>query len=270
MKFVRIATLLLACAAALLLYGCAGNPGAAVGANGARAEIMTESDEPDNRKRARIRLELAANYFQQGQTNVALDELKQALIADPTFADAHNLRGLVYMRLNDNALAEESFRRAMTLNPRDGDVLHNYGWLLCQQNRYSESTAMFARAIALPSYGAQPKTLMTQGLCQIRAGQMAEGERSLIQSYELDAGNPVTGYNLADVLFKRGNLTQAQFYIRRLNNSNLANAETLWLGIKVERGLGDREAMAQLANQLKKRFAQSREASAYDRGAFND
>ncbi len=270
MKLVRDATLLLACAAALLLAGCAGNSGAAGGASAARAEIMTESDEPDNRKRARIRLELAANYFQQGQTNVALDELKQALIADPTYADAHNLRGLVYMRLNDNALAEDSFRRAMTLNPRDGDVLHNYGWLLCQQSRYSESSAMFARAIALPSYGAQPKTLMTQGLCQIRAGQMAEGERSLLQSYELDAGNPVTGYNLANVLFKRGNLTQAQFYIRRLNNSNLANAETLWLGIKVERGLGNREAMAQLADQLKKRFAQSREAAAYDRGAFND
>ena len=266
MKHVRNATLLLASAAALLMAGCAANPGT----GGPRAEIMTESDEPDNRKRARIRLELAANYFQQGQTNVALDELKQALTADPTFADAHNLRGVVYMRLNDNALAEDSFRRAMTLNPRDGDVLHNYGWLLCQQNRFGESTAMFARAIALPSYSAQPKTLMTQGLCQIRAGQIAEGERSLLQSYELDAGNPVTGYNLADVLFKRGNLAQAQFYLRRLNNSNLANAETLWLGIKVERGLGNREAMSQLGDQLRKRFAQSREAAAYDRGAFND
>ena len=266
MKLVRNATLLLASAAALLMAGCAANPGT----GGARAEIMTESDEPDNRKRARIRLELAANYFQQGQTNVALDELKQALTADPTFADAHNLRGVVYMRLNDNALAEDSFRRAMTLNPRDGDVLHNYGWLLCQQNRYSESTAMFARAIALPSYSAQPKTLMTQGLCQIRAGQIAEGERSLLQSYELDAGNPVTGYNLADVLFKRGNLAQAQFYLRRLNNSNLANAETLWLGIRVERGLGNREAMSQLGDQLRKRFTQSREAAAYERGAFND
>ena len=266
MKLVRKATLLLASAAALLVAGCAANPGT----TGARAEIMTESDEPDNRKRARIRLELAANYFQQGQTNVALDELKQALVADPTFADAHNLRGVVYMRLNDNVLAEDSFRRAMTLNPRDGDVLHNYGWLLCQQNRYGESTAMFARAIALPSYSAQPKTLMTLGLCQIRAGQITEGERSLLQSYELDAGNPVTGYNLADVLFKRGNLAQAQFYLRRLNNSNLANAETLWLGIKVERGLSNREAMSQLGDQLRKRFAQSREAAAYDRGSFND
>jgi type IV pilus assembly protein PilF len=270
MKSVRNVLLMSVCWAAVLLAGCAGKPGSAPGAASGRGEIMTESDEPDVRKRARIRLELAANYFQQGQTNVALDELKQALVTDPTYADAYNLRGLVYMRMNDNALAEDSFRRAMALNPRDGDVLHNYGWLLCQQNRYSESIALFARAIAMPQYGGQAKTLMTQGLCQVRAGQKAEGERSLLQSYELDAGNPVTGYNLANLLFQRGDLVRAQFYIRRLNNSNLANAETLWLGVKVERSLGNREAMLQLADQLKKRFGQSREAAAYERGAFND
>jgi type IV pilus assembly protein PilF len=42
------------------------------------------------------------------------------------------------------------------------------------------------------------------------------------------------------------------------------------LGIKVERKLTNREAMAQLAGQLKKRFSQSPEASAFDRGAFNE
>ena len=64
---------------------------------------------------------------------IALDELKRALATDPTYAEAYNLRGLVYMRLDDPELAEDSFRRAMALKPRDGDILHNYGWLLCQQ-----------------------------------------------------------------------------------------------------------------------------------------
>ncbi len=269
MKLVRKLMGLSACLALVLLAGCAGNSGAPA-ASGGRGEIITESDEPDNRKRARIRLELATNYFQQGQTNVALDELKQALVADPTFADAFNLRGLVYMRLNDNALAEESFRRAMALNPRDGDVLHNYAWLLCLQARYNESSALFERAIAAPSYGGQAKSLTMQGICQVRAGRNAEGERSLTQAFELDAGNPVTSYHLANALFLRGDLPRSQFYIRRLNNSDLANAETLWLGIKVERSLGNREAMMQLVGQLKKRFGQSSEAAAYDRGAFNE
>ena len=67
-----------------------------------------------------------------------------------------------------------------------------------------------------------------------------------------------------------GDWTLAQFYIRRINNSDLANAQTLWLGIKTERKLNNREAVLQLADQLRKRFAQSTEAAAYEKGSFNE
>lgn len=258
----------LALAAVVGLSGCATNE--PVGMHGNQPDIVTDSDEPEARKRARIRLELAIGYFEQGQTTVALDEIKQALVVDPAYAEAYNLRGLIYMRLNDLRLAEESFRRAMALNPRDANVTHNYGWLLCQQARYPESFQAFAQAIANPTYGGRAKTWMAQGLCQTRAGQRAEAEYSLGKSYELDAANPVTGYNLAMLLFQRGELVRAQFYIRRLNNGEMANAESLWLGIKVEQRLNNREAVEQLATQLKKRYPQSREVGAYERGAFNE
>jgi type IV pilus assembly protein PilF len=111
---------------------------------------------------------------------------------------------------------------------------------------------------------------MAQGVCQISAGQPSEAEQSLRRSYELDAGNPVTAYNLASLLYRCGDLTRAQFYIRRVNNSELANAQTLWLGIKTERRLNNREAVLQLAQQLKNRFSQSPEAAAYEKGSFNE
>ncbi len=253
----------------VLLTGCANRPGVS-GSAGGKADMVTESDEPDNRRRARLRLELASGYFEQGQTNVALDELKQALVADPSFADAYNLRGLVYMRLNDIPLAEDSFRRALVLDPRNADVAHNFGWLLCQQSRYAESFQLFGQAIGNPGYSGQAKSLMAQGICQARAGQQSEAEQSLTRAYQIDAGNPVIGYNLANLLVARGELTRAQFYIRRLNNSEFANAETLWLGIKIEQRLNNRDALTQLGEQLKKRYGQSREAAAYEKGAFNE
>lgn len=248
------------------IAGCASSPGATP----TSPDMLTESDEPDGRKRARIRMELAVGYFEQGQTSVALDEVKQVIALDPSFPDAYNLRGLIYMRLNDMRQAEESFRRAVALNPNDANVQHNYGWMLCQQARYDEAQRAFDVAMANPLYAGRAKTLMGQGLCQAKAGRMAEAERSLARSYELDAGNPVTGYNLATLLYRRGDYVRAQFYIRRLNNSELANAETLWLGIRVERHLNDNVAMQQLGEQLRKRYPQSREATAYERRAFND
>ena len=261
---------MLFCAAAgVVLAGCATKTGAPAGpAPG--PEIVTDSDETQGRKRARIRLELAIGYFEQGQPTIALDEIKQSLAADPSYAEAYNLRGLVYMRLDDAGQAEDSFRRAIALTPRDPNTLHNYGWLLCQQKRYGDAMAQFSAALAIPSYREPGKTLMTQGVCQIQAGQRAEAERTLIQAYELDAGNPVVGYNLASLLAQRDDYARAQFFIRRVNNSPSANAESLWLGIKIERRLGNREALAQLASQLQRRYPQSREALAYERGNFND
>ncbi len=262
--------LMMVCWGAVLLAGCAGNTGGVRSAADGNTDMVTESDEPATRRRARLRLELASGYFEQGQTNVALDELKQALVIDPTFADAYNLRGLVYMRLNDAPLAEDSFRRALAINARDADVAHNYGWFLCQQSRFRESSQMFAQAIANPTYAGQARSLMAQGVCQVRAGQRAEAEESFTRSYQIDAGNPLTGYNLASLLYDRGELVRAQFYIRRLNNSALANAETLWLGIKIEQRLNNRDVVSQLGDQLKRRYAQSREAAWYERGAFNE
>ncbi|RZJ19962.1 MAG: type IV pilus biogenesis/stability protein PilW [Haliea sp.] len=249
------------------LAGCANKPEAA-GAPG--TDIMTASDEPEARRRARIRMELAVGYFEQGQTNIALDELKQVIASDPTFPEAYNLRGLIYMRLNDMRQAEDSFRRAVALDPRDANTKHNFGWLLCQQARYEESLGQFAQALANPLYVGRAKTLMAQGVCQVRAGRLAEAEQSLARSYELDAANPVTGFNLANLLYQRGDHTRAQFYIRRLNNSEQANAETLWLGIKVEQRLNDQVAMNQLGDQLRRRFPNARETAAYARGAFNE
>ncbi len=252
------------------LGGCASGSTASINASSNKADFITASDETDARKLARIRLELAVGYFEQGKTTTALDELKQSIIADPSLFEAYNLRGLIYMRLNDAGLAEESFRRALVINPRASTVQHNYGWLLCQQSRVPEAVQMFATALADPNYGDRAKTWMTQGLCQMKIGKNADAEVSLGHSYELDAGNPITGYNLALLLFNRSEFVRAQFYVRRINNSELANAESLWLGIKVESRMNNREAMLQLASQLKKRFPQSKELGLYEKGAFNE
>lgn len=259
-----------ALAALLGLAGCAAPTAPWAESTAAGAEPVTESDETPQRKRARIRLELAISYFEEGRTPIALDEIKQVLAHEPRYAPAYNLRGLVYLRLNDQRQAEDSFRRALALDPRDGDTLHNFGWMACEQGRLDEADRAFGQALASPLYPGRARTLLAQGVCQARSGRLPEAERNLSRSYELDASNPLTGYNLAQLLYRRGELPRARFYLQRLNNGEQANAESLWLGVQIERRLGDQLAMRQLGDQLKKRFPQSREATAYDRGIFDE
>lgn len=250
------------------LVGCA-TPTGGVDASVSGA-IQTPSDESEERRRATTRLVLASSYFENGQYTVALDEVKKVLQIDPGFGDAYNLNGMVYMALGEIQVAESNFQRAINLNPRDANALHNLGWLQCEQRRYGEAVQSFQRALAVPGYPERARTLLTQGICEARSGDRQAAEASLMRSYELDAGNPITGYNLSQLLYLRGDYQRAQFYIRRLNNSEQANAESLWLGIKVERRMNNSQAMQQLASQLQRRFPQSRELQSYERGSFDD
>lgn len=252
--------------AALSLQGCAHQPAAAdFGASAPDAGAGTAA-----RKRAHIHLELAASYLQSGRTKVALDEARQALTDDPTYADAYHLRGLVYMAMKDWANAQASLDRARELKPNDPDVLHNLGWLRCEQKDYEAADRLFKQALATPGYAERVKTQAAEGVCYERAGHLKLAHDTLLQAYEFDARNPVVGYHLASVIFAQGDAKRAQFYIRRVNNGEFSDAASLWLGIKIERVLKDTQAMGELAEQLNRRYPSSKEALALGRGAFDE
>lgn len=257
--------------ALLVLAGCAGNRAPQAGQTVASAgEPFTESDEPEARRRARIRTELASAYLGEGKVEFALDEIKQAQAADPGYSPAYTVRGVIHLQMQDRPGAMANFQRAIQLNPRDADALHNLGFLHCDAGEFAQAQPLFERALQVPGYARIGNTWLAQGICQARAGQLEAAERSLVRAYEFDVGNPITVYNLASVLLKRGDAQRAQFHARRLNNSELANAESLWLGIRIERRLGNTEAVRQLGDQLRRRFPDSTELAAYNRGAFDD
>ena len=225
----------------------------------------------DANRRAQIRLELAANYYQAGRLDVAMEEVGQALTAKPDYADAYGLLGLILMQNQDWGQADVAMRKAIDLNPRDGNQIHNYGWMLCQQKNFDSAQQWLDKALAAPGYREQAKTLLAKGMCYQQAGQLDRAQESMFRAYEMDMGNTAAGYNLANVLWLQGDLKKAQFYIRRLNNnSNQTSAESLWLGIKIDRALHDDIGVRQQANQLRDRFPQSRQWLAYERGAFNE
>jgi type IV pilus assembly protein PilF len=233
-------------------------------------ETRNPTDPAEIERRARLRLELAGLYFGRGQTATALEELRAALAIKPDMWEAHSLRGLILASMGDTRGAEDSFQRALQLNPASGDAMHNYGWFLCQQRRFDEADAQFRNALAQPGYAEPNRSMLAQGVCQARAGRWADAERTLSRSYELDPTNPVTAFNLAEVLLQRGELERARFYARRINTvPELVTAQSLWLAIRIERRLGNQQQMLDYGRQLRDRFPQSTEALQYERGRFD-
>jgi len=236
-----------------------------------RGDIATSVDETDLEKRERIRLELASAYFAQGQLPTALDEVKRALQANPSSVQAYNLRGLIYASMNEPGLAEDSMRRALQISAEDGDTLQNYGWILCSQRRYPEAMVQFDAALALPQWRDMAKTLMAKGVCQARAGDLEEAEKTLTRSQQVDVSNLTAALNLAEVLYRRGDLDKAQFYIRRVNAvTEQQTAGSIWLALRIERKRGNTGGVDELGRRLRTRFPGSPPAMAYEQGQFDE
>jgi type IV pilus assembly protein PilF len=251
--------------AALMLAGCAAGP-----TSSGQEELQTSSDQTDGQKRAGIRLQLAVGYFEQRQYPVALDEIKQALQADPNFAEAYSMRGLIYMEMGETKLAEDNMQHAIRLAPNNPDFNNNFGWFLCQNGRQSQSIGYFEAALKSRAYQSPAKALNNAGVCSLKAKDKVAAERYFSRAFQFDPSNPATNLNLARIYFDQHDDERARFYVRRVIKAEVMTAEALWLAIRIEHRLGDQAAETSLATQLRRRHGGSAEYASYQRGAFNE
>lgn len=239
--------------ALLLICGCATGPQSGVDATG--KTLDTESGQ-----RARAFTDLANAYYERGQYKVALDELRKAITADNRYGPAFNVYGLIYMELAEDKLAEDNFRRAIELDRSDSEARNNLGWFLCTRGRYDEGLEQFALALRNPLYAHPEQAMANAGLCAERKGDLALAEANLQKSLKLQPNNASTIVKLAGLRFRQGQLLEAQRLLARHAELAPATAESLWLGVRLERKLGDRAQEAAYGQQLRKHFPDSEEA----------
>ncbi len=224
--------------------------------------------DSDLQTRARLHSELAAGYYEIGNYGVALQEATEALRSESNYVPAFNVLGLVYMELRDDKAAEANFQRALQISPLDSDSNNNYGWYLCRRKREQESIKFFLTALRNPLYATPEKSWVNAGTCARQAGDLAAAEDYFQKALKVHANQPQALHQLADMAYKRGNYSEAKSYLTRLQRDVVPNAEMLWLALRVERKLGDRNAEASFGFQLRKNFPDSREARALIAGQY--
>lgn len=260
MKFTRFAILVVLLASA----GCAVQPAATE----VKPQADTTGSETDERARARIHTELAAGYYELRNMSVALEEVNIALRADSGYGPAHNVAGLVYAALKEDRRAEQHFAQALRIDPLDSDAHNNYGWYLCQSGREQESIKYFLAALRNPLYQNADRSYVNAGLCSRRRGDLAGAEEYFLSALKVRPNQPQALYHLAEVAYARGNYPAARTYLMRFTQVAAASPEVLWLGVRVERRLGDHNAEESYALQLRNRFPESKEARALFAGQY--
>lgn len=266
-------TAALAFASTLLLAGCASDGTGSNASTTRDGELRTASDQTAREKRAQIRMQLAVGYYQEGKYEIALDEIKQALAADPDYADAYGVRALTYTAMGHLPLADENYQHALRLKPNNPDLANNYGTFLCQSlDRPDAALKYFDAALKNPAYQTPVNAMVNAGACSLKNKKLDAAERYLLDALRLNPGLPAVNSGLARVYYERRDLARAGFFIQRLLESaspDVLPADALWLALRVQRAQGDRSNEAQLAAQLRRRFPGSPEYAAFERGAFD-
>lgn len=208
----------------------------------------------DNRRRAEIRAALAGEYFQRGNMQVALEEAETASREDPSYAPAHNIRGLVLMELGEQARARSAFEEAQRLAPKDPEVMNNFGWFLCRAGDYARAMDLFATAQSMPLYATPEKPLLNAGLCARRQGRTDDAEVSLRRALAIRADLPSALLTLAEIAFEGRRFVEADELFIRYSRLAEPPLPALALGVRIARAAEDKAMADSLAAQMRRRF----------------
>jgi type IV pilus assembly protein PilF len=222
----------------------------------------------DATDRARIHTELGTAYYGNNQMSVALEELKEALAADPKYVPAHYQMGLVYMSLNEDELAQKSFERALKLDPADSNANNNYGLFLCQRKKDKGAFRYFETALKNPLYTTPENAYANGGMCALLHGDDVKAEEWLRKALALQPNQPQALYYLAELMFRKGDYRNSRVLLTRHMRLVQASAEALWLGARIEGHLGDKTALASYGTQLNNRYPNAAQTKAFNEGKY--
>jgi type IV pilus assembly protein PilF len=178
------------------------------------------------------------------------------------------MAGVIYASLKEDRLAEQNFQQALRINGQDSDANHNYGWFLCQRKREQEGIRHYMAAVRNPLYQTPERSYVNAGTCARSAGDIAAAEEHMLNALRARPGYAPALYHLADIAYARGNYPAARGYLGNLTRVAAPTPEILWLGVRVERKLGDRNSEESYALQLRNNFPNSNEARALLAGQY--
>ncbi len=217
-------------------------------------------------ERSEVHTQLAWNYLQRGQYDIAQEELDKALKIDGASSRAHHIYGLLYNTLGKAGDAEQHFSRAVRLNADNLDAQEDYAGFLCKTGKTDAGVKRYQKVIGNPRNKQVPMTRTRVGLCLLGSGKIDEAETFFRDA--LDA-NPAIGIALsamARISYETGRYLSGRAYVQRYFDIGPDDPQVLYYAASIERKLGDEASARQYASELQRLFPESREAHELEGG----
>jgi type IV pilus assembly protein PilF len=217
---------------------------------------------PDNERAAEINLQIGTDYLRKNNLNQAKEKIDKAIEQNPRNSQAQITAGMLYERLGQSDKAESHFSKGLALDPKNPEVLNNYGAFLCQRGKYERGSKLMIDAATNPLYRTPEVAYLNAANCARQGGDIKAAEANLRSALKVRPKFGEALYQMADLQYKQTDYLSARGFLERYIEVGRTNAASLWLGVRIERGLGNVAAAKNYGERLKleyPRAAQTKE-----------
>ena len=203
---------------------------------------------------------VGVEYIRQGNYDKALDRLIRANDADPRYIPVYNALGVTFQNLGEPRNAEENFKKALKLDGENPDTLNNFGQFLCKIDRPAEADKYFMKAASDPLYQTPEIPFTNAGTCALMNDQQDKAAEYFNKALSLNPRIPAALLQMSEISFDMANYPAARDYLKRYLEIARHTSRSLWLGIRIEHELGDKDAVSSYALLLRNDFPKTEEA----------
>lgn len=217
---------------------------------------------PEPERAAAINLEIGLDYLRKGNLAQAKEKIDRSLEQNPRNSNAHITAGMLYERLGQSEKAESHFARGVALDPENPEIKNTYGAYLCQRGKYERGEKLALEAAGNPLYRTPEIAYLNAANCARNGGDLKRTEQNLRKALSVRPKFGEALYQMADLSYNKSDFLSARGFLERYLAVGRPDPVTLWLGVRIERGLGNAEAADNYAQRLKieyPRAAQTKE-----------
>jgi type IV pilus assembly protein PilF len=225
----------------------------------ALAQERAASEDPDVTA-ARYNAQLGIEYLKANNDTAAPEKIEKALQQNSRDPAVHTAAALLYERLREPRKADSHYARALRLDSTNPQMQNNYAVFLCRSGQHAKGRKLFEQAATNPRYRMPEIAYANAGVCARSAKDLEAAEKNFRQALAVRPTLPDALLQMADLSFERGNALQARAFLQRYFQATAETPDALWLGVRVERALGDTAAAGDYAARLRKSFPASEQA----------
>lgn len=209
---------------------------------------------------AKINAQLGMTYMRQDDLVTARQKIEKALEQDSHSTEAQMAAGFLYDRLGEDRKAETHFELAIKYGRDNPDSLNNFAVFLCRKGDKKRGEAYFLQAAESPLYRTPDVAYSNAGRCARADERGKDAEKYFRKALAIRPDQQDALFQLADLSHESGNNLQARAFLQRYLAVAPTSSQSLWLGYRIEKALGDSQQAQDYARRLTRDFATSTEA----------